>query len=507
MKRIIITETQYRRLVSQKLNEEITLTGEKISNFDIDLEGNIVRRWNDNNPEHVERIQRMLKSLEYELGPYGPNNDGVDGIYGPFTEDAVMEFQEDEMPNQPDQWDGIIGPITYEILKNKTEDKADEEGVEVDELLDKASTRDDIEPMERDYEDVEDKFIAYGDSVTKIIDHLKTDLPLNSTSNETDSIILLQKTLVDLGHSLGNYGMDKDGVDGDFGGVTASALKKEINDTKLDDGNISKFQTKLEEKKDKIKDTYSKFTDFFKRWSKQGGIPDNLITVCNNKSKYDDKDWVPKATKCYSREESAKIVDRIMGGYSKYEKAAVLSVMMKEQGKGNKICAYNNNYSGVQTDVKRWGNELDKLITGQFCTSDAERLRTFASFESPEDGTEFLKTAMENKGWFNKLNDSMSVSEASEANYKKWQSDWNLKLSDERFENFIKYGYNSYLKNKSFTDSKGIYTKPVSSLTDEEKQEHNKHISHYRTPSKISKSKDSIVALFYDAVDLFDELA
>ena len=54
---------------------------------------------------------------------------------GPFTEKAVEEFQENEMPNQPEQWDGIIGPITYEILKDAVKELSDEEGVEDGDLL------------------------------------------------------------------------------------------------------------------------------------------------------------------------------------------------------------------------------------------------------------------------------------------------------------------------------------------------------------------------------------
>lgn len=171
MKRIVLTESQYKRLVSQKLNEEITLTGEKISDFDIDLEGNIVRRWSDNNPEHVERIQRMLKSLDYELGPYGPNKDGVDGIYGPFTEDAVKEFQEDEMPGQPDQHDGVMGPITYSLLKSKVDEKSEEEGVEVDTMLSMASM---VDGIGKDKED---------DGIESIDDYLSKKDPMVKGKN------------------------------------------------------------------------------------------------------------------------------------------------------------------------------------------------------------------------------------------------------------------------------------------------------------------------------------
>jgi hypothetical protein len=36
------------------------------------------------NPE-VELLQKELKSKNYDLGTYGPNKDGIDGIYGKLT--------------------------------------------------------------------------------------------------------------------------------------------------------------------------------------------------------------------------------------------------------------------------------------------------------------------------------------------------------------------------------------------------------------------------------------
>lgn len=176
MKRIIITERQYKKLVNKPLNEEITDSGEKVTDFDIELEGYIIRRWNDNNPEHVERIQKMLKSLNYDLGYYGENGDGVDGIYGRFTEKAVEEFQENEMPNQPEQWDGIIGPITYEILKDSVKGLADEEGVEDDDLL----NNDDVE----EGDDVEE-FEFHGEGLTDEIPTILHELMYLISSKES----------------------------------------------------------------------------------------------------------------------------------------------------------------------------------------------------------------------------------------------------------------------------------------------------------------------------------
>lgn len=41
-------------------------------------------------------IQQALVDLGYDLGAYGPNSDGVDRVFGPVTEQAVIAFQTDE---------------------------------------------------------------------------------------------------------------------------------------------------------------------------------------------------------------------------------------------------------------------------------------------------------------------------------------------------------------------------------------------------------------------------
>ena len=65
-----------------------------------------------------------------------------------------------------------------------------------------------------------------SESVNSIISKLKPDLPLNDSSDKIEAILLLQKTLVALGKLNKSYGIDGDGVDGDFGGDTKNALKK-----------------------------------------------------------------------------------------------------------------------------------------------------------------------------------------------------------------------------------------------------------------------------------------
>lgn len=53
----------------------------------------------------VEMLQRILFSIGYNPGP-------IDGIFGPLTRQAVIEFQMDNglVP------DGIVGPRTYEVI-------------------------------------------------------------------------------------------------------------------------------------------------------------------------------------------------------------------------------------------------------------------------------------------------------------------------------------------------------------------------------------------------------
>lgn len=45
--------------------------------------------------DEVRALQTQLKGYGYTLGNFGSNKDGVDGDYGPATENAVMCYQED----------------------------------------------------------------------------------------------------------------------------------------------------------------------------------------------------------------------------------------------------------------------------------------------------------------------------------------------------------------------------------------------------------------------------
>tara|TARA_B100000073_G_scaffold97380_1_gene77390 strand:- start:428 stop:1924 length:1497 start_codon:yes stop_codon:yes gene_type:complete len=63
----------------------------------------------------VKALQEALVSLGYYLGEGGVYNDGVDGEFGPNTEDAVLQFQLDRGFNSANV-DGIVGEGTHKEL-------------------------------------------------------------------------------------------------------------------------------------------------------------------------------------------------------------------------------------------------------------------------------------------------------------------------------------------------------------------------------------------------------
>jgi peptidoglycan hydrolase-like protein with peptidoglycan-binding domain len=58
--------------------------------------------------DKVTAIQQELKKRGYDLGNSGPNEDGIDGVYGPKTTQAVIKFQEENGIKQT----GFVGDTT-----------------------------------------------------------------------------------------------------------------------------------------------------------------------------------------------------------------------------------------------------------------------------------------------------------------------------------------------------------------------------------------------------------
>ena len=61
---------------------------------------------------NISTIQKKLKELGYNLGSSGPNQDGIDSVYGRQTKLAVQDFQRKNKLNP----DGIVGPLTASKL-------------------------------------------------------------------------------------------------------------------------------------------------------------------------------------------------------------------------------------------------------------------------------------------------------------------------------------------------------------------------------------------------------
>ena len=64
------------------------------------------------NKDEVIKIQQLLKSKGYDLGKYGQNKDGIDGIAGKLTLTALKDYNENKVI------DGIVGNKTIEAFKN-----------------------------------------------------------------------------------------------------------------------------------------------------------------------------------------------------------------------------------------------------------------------------------------------------------------------------------------------------------------------------------------------------
>lgn len=101
----------------------------------------LCNRWGEGNPihgdgalgnektgkmYHIEKdrkklvitLQKMLITLEYNLGTSGPKNDGVDGKFEGKTEEAVLDFQKNntDWEGEPLKIDGLVGPETSDAL-------------------------------------------------------------------------------------------------------------------------------------------------------------------------------------------------------------------------------------------------------------------------------------------------------------------------------------------------------------------------------------------------------
>lgn len=91
--------------------------------------------------------------------------------------------------------------------------------------------------------------------------------------------------------------------------------------------------------------------------------------------------------------------NKIKSGLNKNVAIAVLAKAISEQGSGNQLKGFNNNFFGVQTDGSRWNSKYDNDIIGTVNVVDGSgRLRGFAVFATWETGAEFAISNIESRG-------------------------------------------------------------------------------------------------------------
>lgn len=101
MKKYRFTEQDLTRLISKILRED---------DYDeVELE---VAAKVPGAKERMKEIQRALIGLGYNLGTYGPNKDGIDGVYGDTTKNAIKEFQKKNGIKDT----GWVGVVTAPVL-------------------------------------------------------------------------------------------------------------------------------------------------------------------------------------------------------------------------------------------------------------------------------------------------------------------------------------------------------------------------------------------------------
>ena len=81
-----------RRVISE-ISRVKELMGVINENIESVLTGGKVLRKGSKGPD-VEKLQKLLIKMGYDLGDFGPNKDGVDGSFGPTVDKIIREFQD-----------------------------------------------------------------------------------------------------------------------------------------------------------------------------------------------------------------------------------------------------------------------------------------------------------------------------------------------------------------------------------------------------------------------------
>lgn len=102
--KIIITEEERKNILNSHKKQ-----GYKTIEPKINILSTLKEEFSKNN---VISVQKSLKSNGLNIGNSGPNKDGIDGIYGKLTQQAVLDFQKKHGLSV----DGQVGPCTAKAL-------------------------------------------------------------------------------------------------------------------------------------------------------------------------------------------------------------------------------------------------------------------------------------------------------------------------------------------------------------------------------------------------------
>jgi hypothetical protein len=91
---------------------------------------------------------------------------------------------------------------------------------------------------------------------------------------------------------------------------------------------------------------------------------------------------------------------KVKEGLNKNIAIAVMAKAISEQGEGNQLKGFNNNFYGVQTDSARWASKYDSYIIGTVEAKEGGtgKMRGFAAFSTPEIGADFVISNITRRG-------------------------------------------------------------------------------------------------------------
>lgn len=97
---------------------------------------------------------------------------------------------------------------------------------------------------------------------------------------------------------------------------------------------------------------------------------------------------------------AAYLKKKVAAGLNKNVAIAVMAKSISEQGSGDQLKGFNNNFYGVQTDSARWPAKYDNVIVGNVFINENKtgKPRAFAAFSNPETGADFVVENIQRRG-------------------------------------------------------------------------------------------------------------